>query len=340
MKAYQIVERNSLKVGIIGYVGLGLGSDISSEMVENYEFIDPIDCIKKYTKQLRTIENVDIVIVVGHDGSTMNNRLIANLEGDERVDAIINGHTHVHVFGNIVRSFDQYKVPYIQAGSSGEYVGEIKLTYDLDQKKVVDNNTLLHKIDENTKEDVNIKNYVNKLVSDTAPVFEEILGYAGSDMNNSQGIKWASNSLLKYCQGNFEQCDVAFINIGGIREAAFPIKEGEAITYERIYQMMPFDNGINLVTIKGNVLNNLILNKGELAYSENSVTVKGSAVYINGELIDENANYCVAVVDYIFNKDTYPFKKGTDVVKLSLNFREILMEIVRNDNLEGKRSFI
>lgn len=340
MQAYQIVERGGIKIGIVGYVGLGLENDISSEMVENYEFIDPISAIKTYVKKLRTTEDVDIVIAVGHDASTINNRSIANLSGDERVDAIVNGHTHARTLGTNKRAADRVDVPYVQAGSSGEYVGKIILTYDLKEKKIIESDVSCIKIKDDDKKSEVIQSYVDTLISNTSDVFERILGYAGEDVTTSKGIKWACNAILKYCQDNYGDCDVAFTNIGGIREAAFPIKKGEAITYERIYQMMPFDNGINLVNIKGNILKSLIQNKGELEYSENSVQVIGASVYINGVLIDETAEYRVAVVDYIFNKDTYPFKKGSNIVKTTLNLREILVYTVEKDTENNQNSFI
>ena len=45
---YTIINQDGLKIGVIGYIGLGLESDIATQMVENYEFIEPVECIKNY----------------------------------------------------------------------------------------------------------------------------------------------------------------------------------------------------------------------------------------------------------------------------------------------------
>lgn len=340
MQPYEIITRNDLNIGIIGYMGLGLESDITESMVANYEFIDPTTEIRKYSKELRTTKDVDIVIAVGHDASTLTNRNISNLSDDERVDAIVNGHTHVNTKGVNRRISDEVKVPYVQAGSSGEYVGIIELTYSMNEQKVIDGVASSKKIKDTDSKNEKIQKYVDDLVENTSSVFEKVIGYAGCDVNNVQGIRWACNSILKYCQDNYLNCDVAFTNTGGIREAAFPINKDEAITVERIYQMMPFDNAIKLVTIKGNVLRSLIQNKGELAYSEDSVTVSGASIYIHNELLNDELEYRVAIVDYIFDKDSYPFKKGTNVVTVDKILRDILIVTIEIDNANERKSFI
>lgn len=103
---------------------------------------------------------------------------------------------------------------------------------------------------------------------------------------------------------------------------------------------MPFDNTINFSTIKGKILRNLIINGTELTYSTNSVNVDGSNVYINGVLLNDDATYRVAVVDYIFDKDTYPFKKGDDCYLTGILLRDILIQNIEGATSSGNKCFI
>lgn len=102
-------------------------------MVENYQFTYPTTAVANVAKKLRTEENVDVVIAVGHEG-TGSNESIAALTGDSKVDAIINGHTHTRYSGTI-KDKDGIDVPYIQTGSAGKYYGVIELSINKDTKK-------------------------------------------------------------------------------------------------------------------------------------------------------------------------------------------------------------
>lgn len=244
MKEYQLVERDDLKIGIIGYIGVGLEDSIATKMVENYEFTYPVDIIANISKKLRTEKGADIVIAVGHDASSAVNNDLAQLAGDERIDGVVNGHTHVKSVGSNKRASDNVNVPYVQAGSSGEYVGKLELTYSYKEEKVIKGTSAAQTIMSTSKDDPEVLAYVNNLIEETAPVFERVIGTAGKNMSRSNGVEWSCNTVLEYCKNNYDKCDVAFINIGGIRETAFPINENETITINRIYQLMPFDNTV------------------------------------------------------------------------------------------------
>ncbi|MFR5892525.1 MAG: bifunctional metallophosphatase/5'-nucleotidase [Bacilli bacterium] len=131
--AYQIIKRGGLKIAIVGYMGEGNESDIAEAMIKDYEFANPISYIKSTISDLRINQGVDVVIVSGHEGNG-SNQMLASLAGDERVDAIINAHTHSTYSGTITRS-DGVKIPYVQAGSAGEKFGLMKLSIDQNTKK-------------------------------------------------------------------------------------------------------------------------------------------------------------------------------------------------------------
>ena len=339
MNEWAIIEKENLKIGVIGYIGSTLESSIATNMVLNYEFLDPVPIISELSKKLRNENDVDIVIALGHDGSDVTNNQIANLSGDSRIDAIINGHEHAKSSGKIKRSSDNVNVPYVQASSSGEAIGYISLELDINDYHVLKANASTHMITNVSKENSEIKSYVNKIVDETSDYFDRVIGVAGRDMNLYDGTEWVANAIYEYSVTNFDGCDVAFVNLGGVREAAFPIKLNEEITVKRIFSLMPFDNTINLSSVKGQILRNLI-NAGELEYSSLSVNKEGSSIYINGVLLNDDSTYRVAIVDYIFDKDTYPFNKGDNIFLSGILLRDILIKNIEDATLSGKKCFI
>lgn len=334
---YHIIERGGLKIAIVGYMGMGLESDIATSMIENYEFLEPVQIIKELVYQLRTEEKVDVVIANGHDASSNVNRQLSNLSGDYRIDAIVNGHMHARSVGTNQRSSDGIAVPYVQAGSSGEYVGVIELNINKETKQVTGGTASTKTILNTSKENPEVKAYVDELVASTANIFERVIGVAGKKINQPEGAKWASNAMLSYCKEKYGVCDIAFVNTGGIRNSAFPIEINEAITVNKVYEIMPFDNTVKMVNIKGKVLKNLILLGGELVYSNASVTVEGNSVYCDGNLIQDDMEYRVAVVDYIFDKETYPFLDGTNIFATGELLRDILITDIENCTLNDQK---
>ena len=135
VEPYTIIERGGLTIGIIGYIGYGLESDIAVKMVENYEFLKPAAIVGEYAEELRAKKNCDVVIALGHDGSDATNSELATLTGDKRIDAIVNGHLHADSV-EMLDSADGRKIPVVQAGSSGEYVGKISFTVDPETKEL------------------------------------------------------------------------------------------------------------------------------------------------------------------------------------------------------------
>lgn len=326
VKPSTVVERNGLKIGIIGYMGYGLEYSIATKQVENYEFVSPVDKVKEASYKLHTIDKVDIVIAVGHDANTTTNEELSDLDGDYRVDGIVNGHTHVKSVGSNTRSSDHMNVPYVQASSSGKAIGKIRFSFDTESSKILTAKSSTIAVNDNGKEDEVIKKMVDDLMEATKDVFERVVGTAGRTLNKSDGAVWVATVMRQYCEETYGECDVAFINTGGVREAAFPINEGEAITVNRIFEISPFDNTIKIVSIKGKVLKALIQNDNTLRPSGDSVKVSGASVYVNGLIIDEDATYRVATVDFIFDKDTYPFNKGENINETGMILRDVLVE--------------
>lgn len=328
VEPYVVVEEKGIKIGIIGYMGQGLETSIATAMVENYYFADPVLYVKKYAEVLRTEEECDIVIASGHDGDVFVNRQLAALYGDSTIDAIINGHTHARYSDSLVRA-DGVSISTIQSGTGGEYIGVTTLTIDPETQKVTEGMAVNRAMSASINVDPIVKQMVDDIVIETAPVFKRELCTAGANISQVAGCLWAADALLEYTN-----CDVAFINSGGIRNNAFPIQAGEKVTVSKVFEIMPFDNTVKMTMLKGKYIRGLLKSSGIV----NSTNVTGSSssdFCINGELIEDEKLYLVAAVDYIFDQTQYPFQYGTDTVATGILFRDILINNLENIEKNG-----
>ena len=329
IKPYTIVEEKGLKIGIIGYMGEGIESSIATAMIEDYYFADPYENITLYTKKLRTEEMCDIVIISGHDGDTMLNRQLAKLTGDYQVDAIINGHTHGR-YSESYRRDDGSYIYCIQSGTAGEYVGVTTLSVNPDSKEVTDCSAINIPMSKTVKVDEVVLDMVNDIVLQTAPVFKRELCTAGTEISQIAGCIWGANAMFEYTN-----CDVAFINSGGIRTSAFPIHSGDVITVSKVFEIMPFDNTVKTTMLKGFYIKSLLRTSG-IVCSSNVTGNDDSNWCINGKLIEDDKLYLVAAVDYIFDQSQYPFQFGNDSVATGILFRDILINNLENINKNGQ----
>lgn len=112
-----------------------------------------------------------------------------------------------------------------------------------------------------------------------------------------------SNPVFKTRTG--KNIDMVLVNHGGIRSI---ISKGD-ITIRTAYELMPFENSIVVVGLKGTSINKLIeyLTIAKRAHPisgltlvvDNNFNVKEAL--INGEAIDNNKTYYVATNDYLYN---------------------------------------
>lgn len=326
---YTIIERGGLKIGIIGYIGYGLEDDIATQMIADYEFLMPVDVVGEYASILRNEENCEVIIALGHDGSDATNSSLAALTGDERIDAIVNGHLHENS-ATMISTLDGRKVPVVQAGSSGEYVGVINFEVDQVNKTLSNPSVLTVEMTSSRPQNNSLVKYVNKLEKETVPFFGRVIGTAATKITVYDVRQWGPNILQKEMN-----VDIAFANSGGIRADAFPIDESEDITIAKLYQIMPFDNLIKTCKLLGSDIKKL-LNASGLVASESFVR-NGSEIIINGKTLIDDEYYSVAAIDYIFDKTEYPFLKGIDITNDGKLYRDLMIEVIEKLTMDNQK---
>lgn len=133
------------------------------------------------------------------------------------------------------------------------------------------------------------------------------LGHAPAPMSayrpESELLNWACDALLdrarKYYDG---RVDLAVVNIGGLR-CEWPAGD---ITFRHVFELMPFDNELVIITLSGEDIYELAFNcvsQGGQGVSKGFCVVgeegQVADVTLHGQPIRHDATYYVATSDYL-----------------------------------------
>ncbi|MDO9629556.1 MAG: DUF5011 domain-containing protein, partial [Acholeplasmataceae bacterium] len=247
IEPYTIIQKGNLKVGIIGLMGYGLESSIATAMVADYYFDDPIVWTGYYAQQLRLNHDVDVVLAVIHGSSTFTNSGIGNLTGNQRVDAVFNGHSHQSYVNTHLRS--GVDMPIIQSGANGTAVGRVMIELNL-QGEVIGATaknlyaSTVYGIDQAFEPRLGISNsYIADLISgyveEISPLLNDVIIQSGTNYSRDQLTFYMAELIRKSANA-----DIGFHNFGGTRASLSSLQN---ITVATLYNIFPFDNKVKTV---------------------------------------------------------------------------------------------
>jgi 2',3'-cyclic-nucleotide 2'-phosphodiesterase (5'-nucleotidase family) len=195
----------------------------------------------------------------------------------------------------------------------------------------------------------------NDAVSDSIikPYYEKVSSYMNLVIGYSDTLMWTAKP--EGMLGNFisdlllteannavaEKNDMALFNNGGLR---VPINKG-AITVADIFRLMPFENEMVIIKLKGTVVKDML---DYIAKSEGQPVsglrfgIKDSKavhILIGGEQLDTNKLYRVVTSDYLArggDKMVF-FLKGLETYQTGLKVRDVIIDFIRNKNKAGEK---
>jgi 2',3'-cyclic-nucleotide 2'-phosphodiesterase (5'-nucleotidase family) len=132
---------------------------------------------------------------------------------------------------------------------------------------------------------------------------------------------------LKYSEG--KKPDLVLANRGGLRSN---LPAGE-LKVSNIYELMPFENELVLLKLKGRKLGELLIHLKEKRHPFSGMKITGfnspeENMIIGGEKLNNEKDYLVATSDYLANGgDGLTFLQGAEhVEKFSLKIRDAIIE--------------
>ncbi|MBN2617810.1 MAG: 5'-nucleotidase C-terminal domain-containing protein [Spirochaetales bacterium] len=349
VKPYIIKEYNGFKVAVFGLLTKETVETGNPDYVKGLTFEDEVATAKKLVPELR--KKADIVIALVHMGLYDNDlegsrKLAANVPG---IDLIIDGHSHTMIKEPVVVK----GIPIVQARHWGLYMGNG--TLKIKDGKVVSFNWQLDPINVKNKEGFVGTEYKEDqvLLGKLAPfnekvtaVLSEVIGTATDVFlnDNTRKEETAIGDIVSDSQEWFMEkmgmdVDFAFQNGGGIR-ATLP---AGTIQKQTVYEILPFDNSIAVITLTGNDVIALFdkaatnigagsmpqVSKG-VKVTINAETKKVEKLTIDGKPVDPVKNYKIATNSYLAaGGDGYSvFKNGTNYYDSSLMQRDAFIDYV------------
>ncbi len=336
---YKVVERNGVKIGLIGISTPETATSTLAENVKDVDFLDPVDTVAKWNKVLRETEKVDVVVVIAHAGAYQDSNTkeitgeaadIAKVEG---VDAVIAGHNHSVVSGEV------NGVPVVEGGYNGRALAKLTFTFD-DNNKLIDVepsvDVFLGKeatlpVDENVLKEVNDMNSgLSEILGQKVASLKERLSH--DDKNTAvTPLGVAVAETMRKIVGT----EIAVTNGGGIRRS---LEQGD-VTIGDMYEILPFDNTIVTLDVKGSDLYGIIehgINTEGFAWGQyagikvwyNPEDGKVSSIRLNdGTKIDMDKYYSVAINDFMLTGgDKYDFSNAKNAVNTNVVMRDAMAE--------------
>ena len=251
VKPYTIIEKNGLKIAVIGIDTPQITSD-NPKLLNDITISEPALILKQYAVELRS--GVDLIIALTHIGYTEDLKLASEIEG---VDIIIGGHSHTEVPVPAAVKNNGGVCMVAQTGAYLKYLGNLNL-------KVCPRGSLLpgapryiyesggltyigEDITPDPAVESIVKVYEDQIGKSVKIVFASTANVLNGNMADNRKSETNMGNLFADAIKNLTNADIALINGGNFRESI----TGPDITYENIYTAAPYDNPVVTIELSG-----------------------------------------------------------------------------------------
>ena len=328
-KPYTIKEFAGKRIGFLA-INLDPKGMIADFNTGGLKYLDGIKAANSIAWYLKHVERVDEVIALTHVGydsanpPTPSDRDLA--QASEDIDIIIGGHSHTTIDPAAAKTPEYYvknaagdPVLVVQTGSKGLYLGEI--TLDLDSMRpsyrlIPVDSRLDNRIDSEAAA------LLAKYRKGVDALKMEKIGKMAQEMPHGSHliVNWVADVMLeKGKELTDRNVDVALVNKGGIRRG---LPAGH-ITKEHILTMLPFDNKLVVMEIKGSDLKAAF----DVFAQRNG---DGISAGFNPAEIDPDRTYTLVTIDYLANGGDYltTLPNGKVIARSALRLDETMIDYI------------
>ncbi len=345
-KPYKVVEVGGKKIGFIGIATPETAFKTKPDLVKNFDFKDPVEAGSYWTNYLKNQEKVDFVIALTHLG-TFQDTKTKEITGEgadfakavKGIDAVITAHTHQLISGTV------NGIPVVQGMYNGRALAKLSINFNLEGKLlgITPSVDELYKRVDKLSQDPAVKTIFDEYNNKLKPILDEVIATTEVDLTHDrfEGLsvmgQW-STMLMAKVTGT----QIGITNGGGLRR---PIAKGD-ITVGTMYELMPFDNTLVTMELKGSDLKR-VLENGIMNQSIGWVQFYGLKVYydkdaqagnritsmrlLDGTKVEMDKYYTVVTNDFMYAKgDNYDFTGARKVVDTGEPIRDAIIKELRN----------
>ncbi|MGL5379438.1 5'-nucleotidase C-terminal domain-containing protein [Clostridium sp.] len=337
VEPYVIVENNGVKIAFIGIATTDTPVSTKAEKVEDLDFLDPVETLNKWSPIARA-EGADVVVALTHSGATeAADGTITGEAADmareaSDVDAVIASHNHKFVDGYVVNN-EGRKIPVVQGGYNGRGLARLRFTFDSDNNltDVEPYTHIFQGIEGTLPVNEEIAARMAQWDKDLEPLFAEKVAYLENalDHDRNNGLTPLGVTVAEAMR-KIGGTQIAIANGGGIRR---PLEQGD-VTVGDMYEILPFDNQLVTLELKGKDLVKVIehginppsFGWGQFAGLKVWYDEDGKVTSIrleDGTKIDMEKYYTVTTIDFLITGgDSYDFSNAINVVDTMEVMRE------------------
>ncbi len=357
---YVVIERKGVKVGIVGLTSPDTPLITNPVNIKKLRFEPLVETARRYVREVRKKGAATVIILV-HAGIKRDPETgrptgpVADLAREMNpgdVDLIVSGHSHVP-FSDFVDG-----IGVVQAGAKGSSFARAELVVDPASGRVLPGGVRLYPVTFFFRTNARggaprfagrlirpLPHFARKLAQykKTIKHLESVkLGIALATMPNRQRYDSAvGNVVTDAMLAAAPEADVAMYNSGGLRA---PLRKG-TITYADVYEVVPFDNYMVVVTLTGEQLRSIIeyglgSEYGVMEVAGLTVGVNpagpagGKCMWIkfsNGTMLEPLREYRVVTNDFVYRGgDGYvQFAAGKDFKDTHRLVRDAFAEYVK-----------
>lgn len=295
--AYTTVERNGVKIGIIGLVTTDTARAAPVAATEGWRFLQPAEAVRAVLPNLPS--DCDLVLTLDHIGVKADHELARAVPD---IDVIIGGHSHtplqeVQYEGNI---------PIVQAGCYGEYLGVLELMVDTDLHKARVVSYRLLRFNGQSPVLPAAQAIVDRYAEALRPMLEKVMAEVTDKLSKRPAKTGYDTPLGNFISDVFRRqagTDIAVYNRGGVR---FDMEKGP-LTVEAVHKLFPFDDPVTVLEASGAQVREVIEQgtvggEGPLSASGLSAEIKNGRVktiLVNGKPLQDDNVYTLATTGFL-----------------------------------------
>ncbi len=262
-EAYRVFEVGGVRIGVLGLITERVPGLTVRTASLGCTFEDPVAAAKRLVPELR--KRCDVVVALTHLGVEEDAALAGAVPG---IDVIVGGHTHTE----LKTALEVEGTRIVQAKCYGQRVGVIELTWNTETKSLTDFTYRLVEIDpDEMPNDPKVKELVDTWEGQVDQQVSGVIGKATERLTKKR-----LRSRIEHVYKELLGTDFGYQNMGGIRGT---IEAGE-IQIRHVWTVLPFDNTLVKLTLKGSQLPKYA--KGRL-----------------GKAFDPDADYTIATNSYV-----------------------------------------
>ncbi len=361
-KPYLIIEKNGVRIGVIGLHGRFAFYDTTSdEMVQGIDTRDEEVYLKQYISELEG--KADLIVLLIHEGipgrqsTTGSTDVARNLQKDidlaarvNGLDIIVTGHAHQGTpealisNGVLIVSTDAYTIE----------LGKLTITYDKQLDKITSHKNELQYVFEDEIPDLpRTQRRVNKWKRRLSKITGEKLCSIPEPLTRSYGEEsLLGNMVADAMLQKYPDADLVVTNSGGLRQ---DVEAGD-VTVGDLISAFPFPNTIVWLEMKGKDLRQLFehgagLTNGILQVSKgvemhyDASLPPGSRMVkcvINGDPLDDKKTYRVLTSNFLADGgDGFVFRNALSRKNTQIEMIQAMSDYMRSfevyyPKLEGR----